>query len=244
MVGVKRDMLKRYCDFDEHYYAYYSDLEMEDQEDNYTPIYIGGNMGGKNRSGKLFVLSGPSGVGKTTLANELFNRLGKTYNMHRVITYTTKAPRKGERNGIDYHFVTESEFQSKLANGFFIEYSQVYGCYYGSPKSIIRELANGKSFLLIVDQAGAYQIKEQYNGAVLVWITPPSMTELVSRLKNRATDLSADIEKRLIIAASELETEQNRSGFDYIVENNVLELALTSLTEILKAEILSGSTNC
>ena len=237
-------MLKRYCDFDESYYAYYSDLEDENQEDNYVPIYIGGNMGCKNRNGKLFVLSGPSGVGKTTLANELFNRLGKAYNIHRVITYTTKSPRKGEQDGIDYHFISESEFESKLAAGFFIEHSQAYGYYYGSPKSIVQELSNGKSFLLIVDQVGAYQIKKQYTKSVLIWITPPSIIELASRLRNRATDANADIEKRLVIALCELEKEEKNSFFDYIVENNSLDQTIISLTEILKAEILSGSTNC
>jgi len=119
-------MLHKYrCDFDESYYAYYSDLETEGEEGSFAPLYIGSNMSGNNRQGKLFIISGPSGAGKTTLANELLTRLGSHYNMHRVITYTTKFPRKGELNGVDYHFISEVEFEAKLAVGFFIEYSKV-----------------------------------------------------------------------------------------------------------------------
>lgn len=201
-------------------------------------------MGNNNRGGKLFVISGPSGVGKTTLAQSLLDRFGKKYNIARVITYTTKEPRVGEQDGIDYHFVTIKEFESKIAAGFFIEHSQAYGNYYGSPKYIVSQLKEGKSFILVTDQTGACNIKQQYLQAVLIWITPPSIDELTTRLQKRAADNSADIEKRLLLALDELSNEQNKQQFDYIIENNVLLETIEHLSLILKAEISSGSTKC
>src|SRR3990167_753346 len=171
-------MMNPECDFDENYYAYYSDQEIDSQNGIISSLYMGGQMNGKNRQGKLFVLSGPSGVGKTTLAAMLFARLGKSHNLSRVITYTTKSPRVGEQNGVDYHFITVPEFESKLLSGFFIEYSKSYGHYYGSPRSILLDLKQGKSLLLVVDQTGACNIKRQFVQAILIWIAPPSIHEL------------------------------------------------------------------
>lgn len=232
------------CDFDENYYAYYSDLEIGSEEGSAIPLYIGDSMSGGSRCGKLFVLAGPSGVGKTTLATELLVRLGKTYNLARVVTYTTKSPRNGEVAGVDYHYLTTQEFEAKLSTGFFIEHSQAYGHYYGSPKSMLLELKAGKSFLLIVDQAGAQRIKAQYPAAILIWIVPPHLAELADRLKKRATETSVDIEKRLMIAAHEITNELQQRQFDYIVENDILVQTVETLAQILKAEIQSGSANC
>ena len=227
--------------FDDNYYAYYSDLEMAENNDFFIPLYIGSNMNDTNRQGKLFVISGPSGVGKTTLALELLNKLGARYNLNRVMTYTTRLPRPGERDGIDYHFITDQEFVVKLEQGFFIEYSKAYGFYYGSPKSIINDLKLGKSFVLVVDQAGACNIKQQFGGAILIWITPPSLDELANRLQRRRTDSLIDIEKRLAIAKQEMLLIGKSILFDYVIENNVLEHAVTILIKILKAEISSES---
>lgn len=237
-------MLRKYCDFDENYYAYYSDLETETEGDSFIPLYVGNSMSENHRQGKLFIISGPSGVGKTTLANALLTNLGKRYNMHRVITYTTKLPRKGEVSGVDYHFISQTEFESKLAEGFFIEYSKVYGHYYGSPRTIIKELDLGKSFILIVDQLGAHKIKEQFSQAILIWITPPSLHELVNRLQGRATESDLDIQKRLMIARNEIETVAQRPVFDYIVENDILTQTINNLMRILKAEMTTGSIDC
>ena len=236
-------MLRKYCDFDEGYYAYYSDLEIESEEGSCSPLYIGNDMS-NTRQGKLFIISGPSGVGKTTLVDKLLIMIGNRYNIHRVITYTTKLPRPGESNGIDYHFISKSDFESKLASNFFIEYSNVYGHYYGSPRGIINELSQGKSFVLIVDQLGAYNIKKQYVKSILIWIRPPSLDELASRLQNRATETEDDVQKRLMIARNEIETEAKQQLFDYFIENNILIEALDSLINIFKAEITSGSTDC
>jgi len=225
------------CDFDESYYAYYPDQEIYEPGGLISSLYIGGQMDGYNRHGKLFVLSGPSGVGKTTLAGILFTRLAKSHNLFRVITYTTKAPRVGEQNGVDYYFITVLEFKAKLLSGFFIEYSCVYGNYYGSPRSILLELTKGRSFLLVVDQVGACAIKQQYSQAVLIWLTPPSTSELAARLINRATDSNEEVTKRLAIAVNELKSKQVNQQFDYVVQNHVLMQAANQLSIILKAEI-------
>lgn len=234
-------MIRRLDSFDENYYAYYSDQEIDGQMGLISSLYIGGQMSGQNLPGKLFVLSGPSGVGKTTLASMLFAKLSKSHNLSRVITYTTKQPRVGEQNGIDYHFITIPEFEAKLLAGFFIEHSKAYGNYYGSPKSILLDLKQGKSFLLVVDQAGAYDIKQQYAQAILIWLTPPSTEELAWRLSIRATDSGEEIVKRLAIATNELANEHIKQQFDYIVENRVLIQAANQLSVIIKAEISSGS---
>ncbi len=227
--------------FDENYYAYYYDETFSDQSNLLASIYMGNQMHTTNNKGKLFVISGPSGVGKTTLASVMFAKLGRTHNLSRVITYTTKPPRVGEQNGVDYHFISVPEFESKLAAGFFIESSKAYGHYYGSPRSIIAELAFGKSFLLVVDKLGAQNIKRNYQPAILIWITPPSLAELAKRLDCRATDSSIEIEKRLLIAQQELAGVTEKSQFDYIVENNQLAKSISVLLLILKAEISSGS---
>lgn len=231
------------CDFDENFYAYYSDLEQENIESNNFHLYIGSNMSGKNKHGKLFVISGPSGVGKTTLANSLLARLGRSHNISRVITYTTKSPRAGEQAGVDYHYLTITEFEAKLASGFFIEYSQAYGNYYGSPKSLINDLKDGRSFILVVDQVGAYHIKQQYPGAVLIWITPPSLAELTTRLARRSTESSVDMYRRLELAQQEIANEEKNRLFDYVIENNILHETIVKLESVLKSEISSESIN-
>lgn len=244
LVAMSKGLLKmthRKHAFDENYYAYYYDETFSDQSNLLASIYMGNQMHTTNNKGKLFVISGPSGVGKTTLASVMFAKLGRTHNLSRVITYTTKSPRVGEQNGVDYHFISVLEFESKLASGFFIEYSKAYGHYYGSPKSIITELGFGKSFLLVVDKLGAQSIKRQYQPAVLIWLTPPSIAELAKRLGNRATDSVVEIEKRLLIARDELATSAEKTQFDYIIENNELAKSISNLLLILKAEISSGS---
>ena len=110
------------------------------------------------RRGKLFVVSAPSGAGKTTIVNFIVERYGHYFNLSRVVTYTTKKPHKSEKNGLDYYFVSKEEFEQKAKEDFFIEYSTAYGHYYGSPFHIVHDLDIGKSYILVIDQNGAKNV--------------------------------------------------------------------------------------
>src|SRR5437879_4794715 len=105
--------------------------------------------------GKLFVISASSGAGKTTLVTAIITHMGGHVNLERVVTYTTRTPAPGDVPGVDYHFVTPAQFQEKIAAGFFMEWSTAYGHYYGSPRSVLDEVAAGNSRILILDRAGA-----------------------------------------------------------------------------------------
>lgn len=219
---------------------YYSDLEFddyEDYEDYLEPLFAGDSMSGATKHGKLFIISGPSGVGKTTIASAMLAKLGRQYNIDRVITYTTKQPRKGETGGIDYHYLSVEDFENKLSQDFFMEYSQVYGNYYGSPSYVISELKKGKSFILVVDQVGAYKIKEQYSDAVLIWLTPPSIEVLKLRLEGRNSDHEGEIARRLQIASREMLLEKTNSIFDYVVVNDDLDKAMRDVELVLISEV-------
>jgi guanylate kinase len=217
--------------------VYYSDIEFDDYEDILNPLFAGDCMDGTSKNGKLFVISGPSGVGKTTLAKTMLFRLGRRYDMERVITYTTKQPREGEIEDVDYYYLSINDFKTKLSEAFFIEYSEAYGNFYGSPRSIIAQLKMGKSFVLVVDQVGAYKIKEQYADAVLVWVVPPTIKDLKIRLQARNTDLESDVNRRLGIAEREMAQESRLKKFDYVIVNSVLNKAKLSLEQILTAEL-------
>lgn len=220
-------------------WGYWTSCELENESGHgYTDaLFTSGGVIRMCKQGKLFVVSGPSGVGKTTLTNSILANLGQLHNLNRVITYTTKAPRPGEVAGIDYHYISADEFRFKIAEQFFLEYSQVYGNYYGSPRSILTELKEGKSFIIVLDQPGAYSIKSFYPAAVLIWIMPPSLLELRSRLVIRQSDTIEEIERRLAIAEHEITTEQVNLRFDYHVTNQDFAKTKESLKQIISSEM-------
>jgi len=143
----------------------------------------------------IFVLSAPSGTGKTTIVKKLKDKLQKT---EIVTTYTTRKPRKEERNGIDYFFVSKEEFEKMIKDNKFVEWSIVYGNYYGTPKDEIeRILKNKKNVLLVIDTQGGLKIKKRYPKAYLIGILPPSLKEQENRMKKRGDMCEEEINERL-----------------------------------------------
>jgi guanylate kinase len=179
----------------------------------------------------LVVLTGPSGAGKDSILNALRER-NTPY--HFTVTATTRAPREGERDGVDYYFVTREEFERMVRDGDLLEHAMVYGQEKGVPKTPIREaLASGKDVLLRTDVQGARYIKSVVPGAITVFVTVPSVEELERRLRGRGSDTEEQVAVRLKTATDELESANE---FDYVVVNDDLNRALDELEEILGRE--------
>ena len=186
-------------------------------------------------SGKLFVISAPSGAGKTTLVRHSIERLQEFHSISRVVTYTTKVPREGEAaEGVDYHFLSQADFEKKIGEKFFIEWSSAYGHYYGSPISIAGRLAEGHSCILILDRAGAARVKEQMPEAVLIWIYTSSLEVLKHRILKRGGESPEQVERRLEIAMLEIEQEAIRPSYNFHVLNEDFYESLEKLCEIFK----------
>jgi guanylate kinase len=183
------------------------------------------------RQGILFIISAPSGAGKTTLASRLFQ---KTPDLHPSISYTTRAPRKGEVNGRDYHFVNEEQFVQMRNAGAFAEWASVHEFCYGTPRAPVDDaIKQGRDLLLDIDVQGATQLKATYPEAVSLFVLPPSWHELERRLRGRGTDTEAVITRRLHRAREEA---REFSAYDYWIVNDNLERAVSLLHAILTAE--------
>ncbi|MEO2068715.1 MAG: guanylate kinase [Desulfurobacteriaceae bacterium] len=181
--------------------------------------------------GLLIVISAPSGTGKTTLCQML---LDEFKNLEFSISYTTRKPRNGEVNGKDYFFVDKETFQKMIDEGDFLEWAEVYGNFYGTSKSqVLKALNEGKDILLDIDTQGALNVKKNFPEAVLIFILPPSLSELERRLRNRGTDDEETIRKRLKIAREEI---KKAFLYDYLVVNDILEVAFEKLKSIITAE--------
>jgi guanylate kinase len=177
----------------------------------------------------LIIISGPSGVGKDTIIDEMRRREsadGHTGDRHYVVTVTTRAPRDGEVDGVDYHFVSREEFLRIRADRGFLEANEVHGNWYGSPRQPVRDaLVGGKDVFLTIDVQGAQVVKDQVTEALLIFITPPSLETLFDRLRARATETAHELEVRQANAAVELARQQD---YDHVVVNKTGEVALTA----------------
>lgn len=184
------------------------------------------------QKGVLLVLSAPSGAGKTTLAR----RLQRDFpDAAFSVSHTTRRPRGKEQDGIDYHFVDVETFQKKIEGGEFVEWAEVHGHFYGSPRSIIDEArAKNGIALFDIDVQGGQTIKRKYPEAVCIFILPPSMAELERRLRERKTDSDDTIRKRLLGARSEM--ERGATTYDYIIVNDDFERAYQELHSVVIAE--------
>ena len=189
------------------------------------------------KTGKLFVISAPSGAGKTTIIQKALAELQTTIDIKRVVTCTSRESRIEEVDGQDYNFFTESEFEQKIKDGYFLEYTKYTGNYYGSPKSILKEIEHGTSFILIIDLAGAKNVFKTAPNATFIWISPPSIDTLRERLVNRQTETDETITNRLQTAEQEISEEESLDIFTYHVINNVLDDAVAEVVGIIRDEI-------
>ncbi len=183
-------------------------------------------------TGKLFIISAPSGAGKTTLVNAVVDRLNKQFLLQRLVTYTSRKRRPKEIDGSDYHFLTSDEFKQRIARNYFLEYSCEYHNYYGSPTYIIQQLQKGISVIGILDQFGAQQIAKKIDNVVFVWLYTSSLTILQERLEKRNTNLE-EIQRRLEIAKNELHREKEKPFYEYHICNDNFDHALHKLEHII-----------
>lgn len=177
------------------------------------------------------MLAAPSGAGKTSIARALVNS-GTDFMFS--VSATTRAPRQGERDGVDYRFVERAEFDEMVRGGALCEWAEVHGNLYGTPRANLEEAAaRGAHVVLDIDVQGAKQIRERVEEALLIFVFPPSAEALVKRLTGRDTEHSAELAKRLRNARAELDAA---ADFDYVVVNDQLELAVRQVREIVHAE--------
>jgi len=187
----------------------------------------------RKSKGFLFIVSAPSGSGKTTICNAIISRIPS---LKFSVSYTTRNPRRGEVNDKDYTFINKEEFRLMIEKGEFLEWAEVYGEYYGTSKKRIEDLLkDGFDVLLDIDVQGAMQIKRNYNKGVYIFILPPSLNELRRRLEKRRTDLKGEIEKRMKSAIEEI---KNYKYYDYVIINEDINLAIRELEAIIVSQKL------
>lgn len=194
----------------------------------------------KKQKGLLLVLSGPSGAGKGTVCAAVRN--SEDVSIEYSISATTRNPRDGEIHGREYFFYDKETFEQLREQGGFLEWAQVYDNYYGTPRQYVEEvLERGNDCILEIDPQGAFQVRAAWPEAILIFIAPPSLEELRSRLSGRGTESAEEMEKRLSCALEELE---QRSKYDYVIVNDDVTAAANKLKAILVAEKCRSWRNC
>lgn len=182
-------------------------------------------------TGKLFVISAPSGAGKTTLIKKILNRVE---NLSYSVSHTTRPPRKNEQDGVDYFFIGPEEFEQKISQGDWLEWASVHGNYYGTSAGFVKNcLEKGRNLLLDIDVQGAAQVMSSDLNPVTIFILPPSLDILSQRLENRKTDSKEVIARRLENAKTEI---AQKDRYRYVIINDDLELATEALLSVFKKE--------
>ncbi|MDC3423630.1 guanylate kinase [Aquibacillus sp. 3ASR75-11] len=184
-----------------------------------------------DEKGILFVLSGPSGVGKGTVRKSLFDR---ATDLKYSISMTTRSIREGEKEGTDYFYKTKQEFEDLIKKNRLLEYAEYVGNYYGTPRDYVEEtLDHGKDVFLEIEVQGALQVKENFPQGVFIFLFPPSLEELKNRIINRGTESEELVKNRLIAAKTEIEM---MDAYDYVVVNDEIETAVQKIQSIVQSE--------
>ena len=188
-------------------------------------------MGSIMKKGLLIVLSGPSGVGKGTVCSVLRHRMPE---LIYSVSATTRAPREGEMDGINYFFRTREQFQDMIARDALLEYAEYVGNYYGTPRDFVEKtLASGKDIILEIEVQGALKVKEKFPEGVFIFLTPPSLDELKQRITGRGTETDDLIDHRMNVAVEEMNLMQH---YHYAVTNDQIEAACSRIQSIVTAE--------
>jgi guanylate kinase len=202
-------------------------------ESNNGYFFFKGKKLSKKNLGNLFIVAAPSGAGKTSLVKALVQMVG---DLEISISYTTRPPRPGEIDGVDYFFIEEPKFQEMIQNDQFLEYATVYGYHYGTAQEyVLNRLSEGKDILLEIDWQGALQVKKKFPEVISVFILPPSIAVLRDRLYRRKQDEEQVIRNRLSKAQEEIAYYQH---FDYVIVNDSFEEALENLACVVRTQRL------
>jgi len=185
----------------------------------------------KKSKGSLFIVSAPSGAGKTTICKKIVDAMD---NVKTSVSYTTRKPRQGEVDGEDYSFISEKKFRGMIQKGEFVEWAEVHGNLYGTSRKRLDTLIDdGFDVILDIDTQGAQQIRKTYGNGVFIFILPPSMTELRDRLEKRRSNTKEDMERRLRRASEEIRAYKM---YDYVIVNDLLKSSLVKFEAIIMAE--------
>ncbi|MBN9652790.1 guanylate kinase [Halobacillus litoralis] len=184
-----------------------------------------------DQKGILFILSGPSGVGKGTVRKALFEQ---STDLRYSISMTTRDPREGEVDGVDYFFKSRDEFEKLISEGQLIEHAEYVGNYYGTPRQYVEQTLNeGKDVFLEIEVQGALKVRENFPEGVFVFLIPPSLEELKDRIVNRGTETEDKVKNRLKAAKEEIDM---MDAYDYVVVNDQIDNAVTKVKSIVSSE--------
>ena len=188
----------------------------------------------KDRQGKVVVITGPSGVGKSTIVREVVDRTGADFS----VSMTTRAPRQGEIDEREYHFVDRPTFENMVAVGEMLEWAEVFGQLYGTPAYPVREAAAaGRNIVLEIDVQGGVQVRQKLPGATYILIEPPSPEILAERLRARGTEDEQSVARRLAKAAAEVQAARDSGIYTHVVVNDDLETAVRQVVHIVSQEL-------